>query len=58
MDALKKIILSSVKICFQDCCSFQVPENKELLALHIMFKENELRWFTDYVKANILTADN
>lgn len=43
-------ILSSVKRqILQDFTTFEDPENQLFSVLHIIFKDNTLRYFTDYV---------
>lgn len=52
------VILSSVKRQFlQDCNAFEVPENQQLSVLHIMFKDNALRYFTDHVKPKVRNVE-
>lgn len=54
----RRSILHSVKrILLQDCLAFELPESQQLSVLHIMFKENDLRYFTHNVKPNGSSVD-
>lgn len=48
-------IISAVKRrFFKDCNAFEVPQHQRLSVLHVMLKDDALRYFTDHV---VSTAD-